>query len=101
FSTTRTNICIASNLSTPTSVFLYGMNSMQGITIPRLIVKRKETRKEVPLLRHAFHVGIEGIPQTANLLRMMRHQNSSEPISEVVKSFTETRGNHMPNLIDK
>src|SRR5580658_9391645 len=33
FSTTRTNICIASNLSTRTSVFLYGMDAMQGIAI--------------------------------------------------------------------
>src|SRR6266849_3494012 len=27
-------ICSASNLSTPTSVFLYGMDSIQGIAIP-------------------------------------------------------------------
>jgi hypothetical protein len=30
---TRTNICIASNLSTPASLFLYGMDAMRGIAI--------------------------------------------------------------------
>jgi hypothetical protein len=32
-STTRTNICIAANLSTAASVFLYGIDAIQGVWI--------------------------------------------------------------------
>src|ERR1700722_10267539 len=50
FSTNRTNICIASNLSILTSVFLYGIDSRQDVTILAIVVRRKNADKRSDLL---------------------------------------------------
>src|SRR5258708_7041550 len=77
FSTTRTKISSASNLSTCASVFLYGIHIIQGETIQSLAVRLKNSgQKTLPPLRHAFLFGIAGIPRSAKSFAMLVHQHT-------------------------
>src|SRR5258706_9258544 len=77
FSTTRTKICSASNLSTGASVFLYGIDSIQGETILSLAARLKNSgQKMLPPLRHAFLFGIAGIPRSAKPFALLAHQHT-------------------------
>src|SRR5258708_5652809 len=69
---TLTNICIASNLSTTASVFLYGMDAMRGAAIlsrpyffRSINTHQKYTPTKGSLVWSAFLWGITGIPQSA------------------------------------
>src|SRR5258706_9642083 len=76
FSTTRTKICSASNLSTGASVFLYGIDSIQGEAISVARCQKKSGQKTLPPLRHTFLFGIAGIPSSAKSFAMLAHQHT-------------------------
>src|SRR5258708_35662339 len=76
FSTTRTKICSASNLSTGASVFLYGIDSIQGETILSLAARLKNSGQKMLHLRHAFLFGIAGIPRSAKPFALLAHQHT-------------------------
>src|SRR6266481_4961017 len=92
FSTTRTKIFSASNLSTGASVFLYGIHFIQEETIRSLAVRLKNTGEEsLPPVRHAFLFGIAGIPHGAKSFVMLAHQHSRR-----LKSAECWIGHHKP-----
>src|SRR6266478_170923 len=74
FSTNRTNICIASNLSTRTSIPLWNRFYAKSNDSPACCPFQDRGQKKPPPSRHVFLFGIAGIPHCAKSVCNAAHQ---------------------------